>query len=375
MLTTDVHSSHASATSPTTRPAHFKPMHAVCEAAERGDLQQLTELLARGADANAIGEKGNSALAFACANGHADCTAALIRAGANVNHTSHHGNAPLSAAVFADSVRCMRQLVDARADINLVGEQSPDKTTPLHMAVTLGRLESLHWLISRGADRTVRKLDGMTPLVLATALGHPACEKLLRKADDDDAREAAHAKAEQDAAARAKAALEYKVKEERANAAAAALLAELEAEGAVGAGKAKGKAAALRIVAVDDAGAAGGGGSSSEGKKRRNKNKKNKKKGKGGGSSSGGGEAGAGDDDDDAGDLAALDEAPSREEVEPVDEVTAMLEQAILARRTQPARCPHCGSRSARTARGECPACLKGCTAAMITGWTPPAVK
>ena len=64
-------SAHSSTEIAAKRPAHFRPMHQLCEAAEQGNLQVLTAMLAQGVDANATGEKGNSALAFACANGHA----------------------------------------------------------------------------------------------------------------------------------------------------------------------------------------------------------------------------------------------------------------------------------------------------------------
>ena len=53
-------------------------MNPVCDSAEQGDLTSLTHLVATGGDVNALGENGNSALAFACANGHAGCTSLLI---------------------------------------------------------------------------------------------------------------------------------------------------------------------------------------------------------------------------------------------------------------------------------------------------------
>ena len=92
------------------------------------------------------------------------------------------------------------------------------------------RVDALKWLISKGADRKARRLDGLTPMELARVKGHAECERVLQQADDDDRKARAKAKAETDkAAAKAKAA-ELKVAEQKAAAAAAALLAELEAE-------------------------------------------------------------------------------------------------------------------------------------------------
>ena len=57
----------------------FRPMNPLCDAAEQGDLPKLTTLIAQRGDVNITGENGNSALAFACANGPADCTSLLLQ--------------------------------------------------------------------------------------------------------------------------------------------------------------------------------------------------------------------------------------------------------------------------------------------------------
>ena len=91
-----------------TGPVRFRPMNPMCDAAEQGDLPTLTVLLATGGNVNELGENGNSALAFACANGHADCTSLLISRGATVDLRSSLGNSPLHAACWADSPKCIR---------------------------------------------------------------------------------------------------------------------------------------------------------------------------------------------------------------------------------------------------------------------------
>ena len=193
----------------------FRPMNPLCDAAEQGDLPKLTTLIAQRGDVNITGENGNSALAFACANGHADCTSLLLRHGAQVNQRSSLGNAPLHAACWADSSKCLRQLLDAKAEINL---QSCSGSTPMHVAIHGGRAEALALLLARGADRSI-KCEGKSPVQYAIGLGHAECEKVLR---DFDAKEKA-------AAAKVRAA-ELEVAEAKANAAADALLAELEEE-------------------------------------------------------------------------------------------------------------------------------------------------
>ena len=211
--------------------AIFRPMGAMCDAAEQGDLATLTRLIAMGGDVNALGENGNSALAFACANGHADCTSLLISNGATVDLRSNLGNSPLHAACWADSPKCIRILIDAKAEVNL--RSSTNGATPMHVAVQGNRDEALLLLLSRGGDRKM-KCDGRTALQLSVTLEHKECERVLRKFDaDEQAKERRIAEVQRVEA------------EKKANAAADLLLAELEAEEeAKGGGKAGGGSAA-----------------------------------------------------------------------------------------------------------------------------------
>ena len=210
------------------RHVQFQPMNPVCDAAEQGDLPALTRIVATGTNVDTRGENGNSALAFACANGHADCTAFLISKGADINLPSNLGNTPLHAAAWADSTKCIRILADAKANVN---QPSTSGLTPMHVAVQGARDEALVALMDHGADRTIKN-NGKTPLQLAVSLRHEMCERVLRQADQQ-ARLLLQAKQD----------VERAEAEVRANAAADALLAELELEeeAASGGGKKKKK--------------------------------------------------------------------------------------------------------------------------------------
>ena len=233
----------------------FKPMDPVCEAAEQGDLPTLTHLLATGRDVNAIGENGNSALAFACANGHADCTSLLISKRASVDQPSNLGNTPLHAACWADSPKCIRILLDAGAKINQ--RSDANGATPLHVAVQGNRDEAVALLLARNADPLARTRDG-TAESLARKLGHDQCLKVIRRHREDNE-------------ARAQVLLDAQRKEAeaKANAAYELLMAELDAEEKASGGgqqkkkesksarkKAKAKAAADATVAAAAAAAA-----------------------------------------------------------------------------------------------------------------------
>jgi len=203
-------------------PVQFRPMNPLCDAAEQGNLPVLTQLVSTGTDVNMTGENGNSALAFACANGHADCTALLISKGAQANQRSSLGNAPLHAAAWADSLKCIRILVDAQADVDL---KSFSGATPLHVAIQGGREAALAALLSFGASRTLKDGNGKTPMQLALSMGHTECVSVLKQSQ-----------AESEARERVRLCAEREVAEKRANAAAEALLRELELEEAASSG-------------------------------------------------------------------------------------------------------------------------------------------
>ena len=393
-------------------PAKFKPMNPMCDAAEQGDLATLTRLIGTGGDVNALGENGNSALAFACANGHADCTSLLISNGATVDLKSNLGNTPLHAACWADSPKCMRILIDGKADVNQ--RSNTNGATPMHVAVQSNRDEALLVLLARGGDRKM-KCDGRTALQLAVTLGHKECEKVLRKFDaDEQAKEKRIAEAQRVEA------------EKKANAAADLLLAELEAEEeAKSGGKAAGgkkaskkqrqkaeRAAAQAAQAAQAAGKTAGEDDLQaldvlstrtadlldEGKAKsavfRAKVETSLQGGGGGGGGGGSGEAKDGGDaplDEDAAMAAALVGGGKARRrggrrgggasagvsvaslvlggVDPTDEdgLSAGLgdaedgeaaEDAALNIRRAVMRCPYCGSRARPTPKGRCPSCF-----------------
>ena len=193
----------------------FKPMPELCEAAERGDLATLTSLIAKKANPDTRGENGNTALAFAAANGHADCCSFLLQSKADISARSDWGSTSLHAAAWADCAKVIKLLVRAKANINA---QQPNGATPLHFAVESKREGSVRALCMAGANRTLKR-DGRTPLMEAVTLKASACELVLREFD-------ANEKADQE---RKRAAM-LKDKEAKANAAAEALLAELALE-------------------------------------------------------------------------------------------------------------------------------------------------
>lgn len=67
-------------------------------AATRGILDEVTTLLAHGADVNAIGEHGYTPLHDAVEQGHVEIVKILIKNGADVSIKNDDGNSPLELA-------------------------------------------------------------------------------------------------------------------------------------------------------------------------------------------------------------------------------------------------------------------------------------
>lgn len=68
-------------------------------------------LLNAGADVNAQTQTGDTALTYACENGHTDVADLLLRAGAELEHESEGGRTPLMKACRAGHVCTVQFLV------------------------------------------------------------------------------------------------------------------------------------------------------------------------------------------------------------------------------------------------------------------------
>ena len=132
-------------------------------AARTGVVDSVRALLRHGAGAEVDareGWRGQTALMWAAAEGHAAVVAALAAAGADVDARSDGGFTPLAFAVRGGHADAVAALQGAGADVNLA---LPDGTSPLHLAVLNARYDVAVRLLERGADATADG-PGWTPL-------------------------------------------------------------------------------------------------------------------------------------------------------------------------------------------------------------------
>ncbi len=134
-----------------------QPIHC---AAVSGNIQIAELLLAKGATVNDQDENGATPLVFAAGRRHLDMVRYLIEMGADVNHQTSRGMAPI---FFAGTPEIAAIILDNGAAVNA---QANDGITPLHGAVSRGRLELVRFLLARGADPNLRNAEGYTPLFL-----------------------------------------------------------------------------------------------------------------------------------------------------------------------------------------------------------------
>jgi ankyrin repeat protein len=157
----------------------------VADAAARGDIREVRELLRGGADVNSPQGDGMTALHWAAERGDADLAEILIYSGANVNAGTRIGRyTPLHLACRGGHVGVVRALLAARA--NATAATTNSGVTPLHLAAASGKGEIVTALLRAGADANVRESSwGQTPLIFAASFGHVETIRALLDAGAD----------------------------------------------------------------------------------------------------------------------------------------------------------------------------------------------
>lgn len=119
------------------------------DSAERGHLPRLERAIARGADVNAIGRSGWTALGCAAFAGHVEIVKALLASGANPNPADHESSgSPLYWAAAKGHQKTVETLLLAGADPHFIRN---GQLSILWGPITDGRLEIVQLLVRSGA--------------------------------------------------------------------------------------------------------------------------------------------------------------------------------------------------------------------------------
>ena len=142
----------------------------VADAAMRGDVEAVHQLVAEGADVNTPQGDGTTALHWAAENGDTAILEILLYGGANTEAVTRNGE---FTALHLASARGMSStvgmLLEVGADVN---RGSATGVTALHFAGSSGSAEAVQVLLRHGADVDSREaVWGQTPLIFAAAGG------------------------------------------------------------------------------------------------------------------------------------------------------------------------------------------------------------
>jgi len=152
-------------------------------AARVGSLGAVKSLLARGAAVDARDQRrGQTALMWAAAEGHADVVQTLIELGADARLRLSSGFTPLLFAIREGRSSVVRVLLKAGADVNepvpmdrkrgFGGRLPPAGASPLLLAVTNAHFQLAAELLDAGADPNA-SLTGYTVLHAITSVRKP----------------------------------------------------------------------------------------------------------------------------------------------------------------------------------------------------------
>ncbi|MEV4737366.1 MULTISPECIES: ankyrin repeat domain-containing protein [unclassified Microbacterium] len=156
-------------------------MTALVAATKANHLAAARALIDAGADVNAKDDIQDSAYLYAGARGHDEILRLTLDHGADLASTNRYGGTALIPASERGLLSTIRILLDAGVDPNHVNNLH---WTALHEAIVLGDgsqtyVEVVRALLAGGADVTVRDGDGVLPHDLATARGYDAIAALL----------------------------------------------------------------------------------------------------------------------------------------------------------------------------------------------------
>jgi hypothetical protein len=161
-------------------PSHASDSEELIQAAGRGDVSIVRQLLNKGADINAKDDNGWTALMMASSyKGNYEIVRMLLAKGADVNAgNNERGTALYNACVFGHS-EIVNELIAHGADVDARNDRG---FTPLIVASGEGYIDIVKALLAKGADIQARTNRGTTALYRAKQAGHNEIVRLLQGA-------------------------------------------------------------------------------------------------------------------------------------------------------------------------------------------------
>jgi len=167
-------------------------------AASGGRADEVRRLVELGANVQAPGLFGYTALHWAADEGHIETLKILVKLGADVGTQNHDAETALHLAAVRGHLETVKVLVELGADVHA---QDKDGHTALHLAARCQNTETVKMLMQMGADVRACGQVGDTALQLAAVEGHTDMVNALValgadvRAQDDNGKSALHSAA------------------------------------------------------------------------------------------------------------------------------------------------------------------------------------
>ncbi|KAK0641421.1 ankyrin repeat-containing domain protein [Cercophora newfieldiana] len=153
------------------------------QACWEGNYDWAQSLLGEGVDVNGLDARHRPPLFYAISCGHLDIMKLLVDNGAQVGGYNGESSAMVVLAVFKDNIPVLQFLLDQSPPVSSEcwhPKVSNCRTTPLSLAVEVGRLEAVKLLLDHGADvHETSRGRRLSPLCLAVDKGNADVVQLL----------------------------------------------------------------------------------------------------------------------------------------------------------------------------------------------------
>ncbi|XP_037549697.1 transient receptor potential cation channel subfamily A member 1b [Nematolebias whitei] len=135
-------------------------------------------------DCNLQGDLGNTPLILACSINNCEALSTLIKHGAHLCQQNKLGHFAMHAAAFAGAKKAMEVILKAGEEhghsaVSHINYLDKSNSSPLHLAVRGGNIESIRLCIATGARIDQQQNDRCTPLHLACTQGAIEVVKLM----------------------------------------------------------------------------------------------------------------------------------------------------------------------------------------------------